>query len=308
MEELNPLEKVTVATWNILHTEQDEYEKRLDEVAANLDDVDVLLIQEALITENINMVTDLADRLEMHIAATGNTKTYHAEANKSVSGIAILSKLPIIESENIMLDNGYVEEAASAWIRMPSGREMLAICSHLEWGGPRTFARAKQAQQINDYVDIELKNKPYRSADAPVVVWGGDFNATPESLPIQYITGNAAVDNRGAFWVDAWATSGDGSEGYTNDPMSYWAEETARNAGIIHPQYVPKRRIDYIFVKDWAYGRPGYPFKTEVRGAESIYGEMVGSDHYAVVSHIWDPPTDVFIRPIPQIVRENLKK
>lgn len=305
---MNPDENIKIATWNILHTETEFYEDRLEEIIANMEDIDVLLIQEALFNDNINMAVDIADRLDMHIAITGNTSTYHAEQNKSISGLAILSRLPIISSEVILLDEGFVEEAVSAWLVMPSGRELLVVSSHLEWGGPRTYIRAKQAQQINNYVVKQLADKPYRSADAPVAIWGGDFNATPESLPIQYLIGNHTVDNHGAFWIDAWNVSGDGSEGYTNDPSTVWAAETARNVGIVHTEFIPARRIDYIFVQDWAYGRPGYPIKTEIRGNESIHGKTLASDHFALVSYIWDPPLDMYIRPMHSSVRKNLLK
>lgn len=308
LSEINPDEKVVVATWNILHTEVEYYEERLEEIVGHMDDVDVLLIQEALFRDDMNMTVDIANRLDMHIAITGSTKTYHAEPEKGVSGLAILSRLPILSTETILLEHGFVEEAISAWVRMPSGREMLVISSHLEWGGPKTYVRARQAKEINSFVLKELKDKPYRSGDAPVVVWGGDFNAVPDSLPIQYITGKMPVDNNGTFWIDAWETSGDGSEGYTNVASTVWAKETALNVGIIHPEVIPPRRIDYIFLYDWAYGRPGYPMNTEIRGNKSLYGDTLGSDHFAVVTELWDPPTDVYIRPLRTTVRDNLQK
>ena len=99
---------------------------------------------------------------------------------------------------------------------------------------------------------------------------------------IRFLTGLQILQGRSTHWIDAFASAGDGSPGYTwstNNPLM------APSATTTFAQPEHHRRIDYVFV--------GSPFKWRsgivVRSAAVVLkerGNVAPSDHYGVLADL----------------------
>ena len=117
--------------------------------------------------------------------------------------------------------------------------------------------------------------------DLPPVI-GGDFDATPDAASIRFLTGLQSLHGRSTHWIDAFASAGDGSPGYTWSSDNPFMAPHARST-FAQPEH--HRRIDYVFV--------GSPFKWPsgiiVRSAAVVLkerGEIAPSDHYGVLADL----------------------
>ncbi len=286
-------ELLTVATWNIM-TAPVSVLDRMSEAAAWLEDVDVLCVQEAVHTEPSEMGTAqiLAHNLGMHVVS--DTFQEGISYGRKVSwGTAILARLPVLTQNYIDLTpaGGNQSDASLALFETPNGYPLYVVSAHLEWGGTKEPARLTQAVLIEQ----EMKNraKEYQQAHGvePLIVMGIDANALPESDTLRYLTGLHAPAgiSESALWVDAWKTAGDG-DGFTSViEGNEHGIMTAKSMNTRNPLMTPSRRIDYLLVRDWVYGKPGMPVNAELRGTTSKLGKTLASDHYAVIAHLWDP-------------------
>lgn len=285
-----------VATWNLLASDVDLRE-RMEEAAAHLLDADIVLVQESRQDEGnpLSSAHILADQIGMKLASLANIPSRKSETKQYKYGTAILTKLPIIEEGLVDLKscNGVQDSASIAWLTAPSGRRILAVSAHLDWGGDREHIRLAQAIEIENEVRVRLTEYARTSTIEPISILGMDANALPDSDTIRYITGLGA-SNRfgGAQWVDLWSASGRGAGHTSVVSGNPYAVSTAISVGITRPEMIPDRRIDYLMARGWVYGRPGYPLDVEVRGQSSLLGKVLASDHRSVVATIWDPPID----------------
>ena len=90
------------------------------------------------------------------------------------------------------------------------------------------------------------------------------------------------------MWVDAWEVKGREYNYSTSNGELYWSKETASHKGIVLPQLLPQRRIDYIFSYEWVYGKVGSPLSF------NTFGSLTGkpneiSDHYGLWADIYAP-------------------
>lgn len=289
-------ETLKVATWNLLCSDVDLRE-RMEEAAAHVLDADIVLVQESRQDEgNVpSSAQVLADQIGMKVASPTNSPSRRPGESHYRYGTAILTKLPIIEEGTVDLRgcNGWQDYASIAWLTAPSGRRILAVSAHLEWGGDKENIRLAQAIAIENEVRVRLAEHARTTSVTPIALLGMDANALPESDTIRYITGlGAGIGFGGAQWVDMWAASGQGSGHTSVVSGNPYAVSTAISVGITRPEMVPDRRIDYLLARGWVYGRPGHPLDVEVRGQSSMLGKVVASDHRAVVATIWDPPIE----------------
>jgi endonuclease/exonuclease/phosphatase family metal-dependent hydrolase len=289
-------ERVRIATWNVLHPRFD-VPARTAEIARVLADCDVALLQEIAISDTYNSAEEIAEATGMRVASTAIVKFIPGEEHWSAT--AILTRLPVLRSMTVPT---ITSESAAAVIALPSGRELVAISAHLEWGGGEEATRVAQVQEIDRAAAALLSAHSSQvspsqassalasSADDPVVVLGGDFNALPESDTVRFLTGLASVNGRSTIWADAWGNSDD--PGYTNLPASNpLAAAIARKHGL-DPQGLPARRIDYLMARGWVWGKAGCSLSTSIRGTKAGPTGVFGSDHCAVVTDMWDPPRE----------------
>jgi len=237
----------------------------------HLQDADVICLQESWPEAR----AIISSKLKMHLFVLND-----------ISGCSILSKFPIISSQEISMPHvGTQGNAVLVSIKSSSGRIWNVISAHLAWGGHAEGHRRLQAISIDRAASI-AQEKNFGS----VTVLAGDLNCTPNSSTIRYLSGLEPLsDNTSTLWIDSWSYCRDATaNGFTVKPVNYLAASTAKQVGIIDPIQLPDRRIDYIFVKDWLYGRPGSPIMSETFGSE--FSPEFASDHDGVVVSLWDPP------------------
>ena len=158
------------------------------------------------------------------------------------------------------------------------GQLVNVFSSHGPWGFQNEGKRLRTAESINE--KAVYLNEQYTGS---ISVFGGDFNADPQSRSIRYLTGqDLASDNESStLWVDAHTLVGDSSNYTTTDHASnLYGQRTARSVGISHPEYLPKRRIDYILTYGWAYGKIGCP-------VDFGYLEHESGEEFSDHSSIW---------------------
>lgn len=263
-----------VLTWN-LWWQFGPWQERQPAIAAEFDrvDADVALFQEVWAIDGQDQAAQLAERSGYHIA---RTTTEDGEPQKF--GNAILSRWPIRSSKMVRLPNEQGEpshrSALSAIIETPAGPQVFTV-THLAWQYNAGPLRLQQLQKVVDLVD-EMRTE---GIEDPPPILAGDFNAVPDSDEIRRLTGLSASFSPDLIFTDCWAAVGDGP-GYT------WTRENPHAADALWP----RRRLDYVFVA-WPRQKPlGNPLKAELAGTGNP-GEIVPSDHYAVVVELDDRQT-----------------
>lgn len=113
-------------------------------------------------------------------------------------------------------------------------------------------------------------------------VLAGDFDATPDSSSIRFLTGLQGLNGHNTFWADAFAHGGDGSPGYTFTSDSPYVQPFME---AVFAQPIHYRRIDYVFV--------GSPIRWKPRlivTSAQVVGQYVDggapSDHYGVLADL----------------------
>lgn len=282
-------ERLRVLTLNLWHSD-DERDVRLRSAGALIDNVrpDVVTLQEVADPPDVNVVRLLANYTGLTVAALSRP----ARSPLSVSSsTAVLTSLTV-RDEGVQRDLPHAgvdcSSAVTAFLTATSGRPIEVTSVHLTHGGAREAARLDQAADLDTLLGTA-------SADDTTVlrVLAGDFNTVPDGDTHRFLTGRTAHKGWSTLWLDAWDTTRPGEDGVTSSPSNPWAVRTALRAGITDPSMLPARRIDYVFVHGWRYGRPGMPLECHVVGTEPICRDRVAllpSDHYAVVTDLWDPP------------------
>ncbi len=201
---------------------------------------------------------------------------------KYVCGNATFSKFPIVESHSV--DYREYEHMSLAYRSgvLPSvvtvieveGKRLCVVNNHLAWSYQNELYRKQQLEVAVHFVEDTVL--------ADVYVMVGDFNTTENTDSIRYLRGetHGSHEDEFTYWVDAFIHRGEAEEYATTGPDLPFAVETALRIGIFKPEELPARRVDYIMVKGWAYGRLGSPLnchRLDTRGF---------SDHYGVYSDL----------------------
>lgn len=277
-------ERVRVLTLNLWHL-PDRREDRLRAAARviNEEKPDVVALQEVARLGSSDSAHVLADLIGFDVAVCDPNLNGDKEG-----GVAVLTTLPQRASGTIhSLPATGRAAAATAYLEARSGRLLEVTSAHLTHGGGNEAARLNDAAYLNhllaDNVDFD---------DVLTMrVLAGDFNTAPGSDVHRYLTGKGVHDGSSTLWLDAWDLCGHGG-GVTSTADNPWAAVTATTKGIAFPSHLPRRRIDWVLVHGWRYGRPGMPLAARVTATRPVQvdGEPVlPSDHFAVMADIWDP-------------------
>lgn len=282
-------DKLKIITMNALHSPL-KLSERITRIAYEIkeENPDIVCLQE--IVFDLNNDTE-SSSLKILTEITGlsiiTTDPYY-ERYGHRSGTAILSRLNTFES-----GTGFIPEDISlscydscyAVLESDSGRPVIVFSIHGAWKGEREHIREKQFLALNSHAnELEIK---YCDRN-PIVLFCGDFNAVPDSSSLRFLTGLASLEGQGTYWVDCWDAVGKG-EGITSDPLSKLGQITARACGIMMPEMIPARRIDYTLVKGWAYGRAGSPLLSKIIGNTIDDEGYTPSDHYGIYTELWNP-------------------
>ena len=137
--------------------------------------------------------------------------------------------------------------------------------------------REQQVLAISNLVE-ELADP---SGFPPIVA--ADFDASPDSSSIRFMTGKQSLEGESTHFIDAWEVAGDGGPGFT------WTAGNPFNKEIIARYALGqnhRRRIDYIFI-----GSPFlYDTVVDVRSCKVVLDDPVdgeyASGHFGVFSEI----------------------
>lgn len=140
--------------------------------------------------------------------------------------------------------------------------------------------RFKQAREIDFFATTLLEKYP-----GSIIILNGDFNAVPESSTVRFLKGlDFDTNYYSTMWTDCYEACNPMEKGFTVNLKSPYAKRTASLVGITRPDLIPERKVDYVFVKGFAYGRPGSPVESYLLDVDSPYG--YASDHYGVYAKL----------------------
>lgn len=260
-------------TWNIWWR-FGPWEQRQPGLAAEIAavDADVVLLQEVWSDDGDDQAQILADAGGYHLA-----RSTRESGQPYRFGNAVLSRWPILRSQTFVLPGADGEpshrSAILTVLDAPHGPTAVAT-THLDWHYDQSTTRQRQLEALVPvFARWQREHAPEQA-----MVFGGDFNAMPDSDEVRRLTGLAAGYEPGLVFTDGWAA--------TNDDLGYtWTRE---NPNSPDAQW-PKRRLDYVFVS-WPRPKPtGNPVRSMLAGVEKHDG-VVPSDHYAVVVDLDDRP------------------
>lgn len=202
--------EISVVAYNI-KTARWEGRLQLDAIADAIAswDADIVLLQEVdknrSVTGGVDQAAYLGERLGMYSTFGSNV----AYTSTALYGTAILSRFPIVSSENTHLPKAAPGEQQRGLLHAVidvDGTQVSAYSTHLQNRSPA--ARVRQVGAIRDLL----------AGDELPKVMGGDFNAHPGSPEMR--TAVTYID-------DTWASVGVGG-------------------GFTHPSTNPRGRIDYL--------------------------------------------------------------
>lgn len=156
--------------------------------------------------------------------------------------------------------------------------------------GPFLFVNCKPSWELHCERERELQavriaNLVARHADRSAfpTILAGDFDATPDSAGMRFLSGLQSLNGQSVHYRDAWLCGGDGTAGHTWTDRNGLAREIIRR---VIQQRRHARRIDYIFL-----GSPhDYARFARVRSCRVVFSRprngVWASDHYGVYAEI----------------------
>jgi endonuclease/exonuclease/phosphatase family metal-dependent hydrolase len=256
------LRVITLNLWN----DEGPAEARLAQCARQLVALgpDVLLLQEVR-----RGSIDQAARLAAPLGADIVFETTRGDDPRGPVGNAILSRLPVVQRGACRLPAppGDPRSAVAAMVTTPRG-DMAVASAHLSWELEAAAVREQQVVALDRFV-----------RDAPSALprlVGGDFNCTPDSAAIRFMTGRTSLGGQSTYWRDAFVRIHPHEDGWT------WA----RRNPYVGQRVEPNRRIDYVFLAPPRSN--GLGSVLDARVVLDVPGEdgVFPSDHFGVYVEI----------------------
>ena len=145
------------------------------------------------------------------------------------------------------------------------------------WQFDRELNRERDAVALDKFIR-EISD----TAGFPPII-AGDFDATPDSASIRFLTGRQSLERRSTHYYDVWEAAGNREDGYTWTTKNDYARKTTERVWRLSNHH---RRIDYIFIGSPHYYR-GY---ARVVAAKVVLNKPEGknwpSDHFGVLAEI----------------------
>lgn len=206
-------------------------------------------------------------------------------------GNGVLSRLPFLEEEQVLLPNPMGHESRSLLYVLcatPHG-ELPLFVTHLDWQLELSHVRCQQVSFIVERMDAWLaraRQRPGAKLLPPVLA--GDFNAEPDSDEIRFLRGRHALPPsgggtpRGVYFNDCYIyCGGEEKAGVTFARSNCYAQMAGE----------PDRRIDYIFTALPDRKRRGEPLRAW-RCLDQPVNGIFASDHYGVAADIRIAPCE----------------
>lgn len=274
-------QKIKVASINLSNNTA-FYKDRIKAVffEAKKKTVDVLLLQE--ITqgekENLRSLAAKAGFVHSYIAPSPVVRRQGSIG----SSTGIFSRYPLHNADEMNL-TAWSGSTKGAYASVEfNGHNIFLLSVHLLRGAENGYIRLKQATLIEETAA--------RLSHGGKAIVGGTFNDIPDGDSVRYLKGRkASSETKSAFWVDA--TEGSAIEDHpTTRYNSLLGREAADNNGILFPELIPERKVDYLFSRGWVYGTAGMPVDAELFGVSQSKEGLGVSDHYGVLADFWFPP------------------
>ena len=288
------MKSLSFATWNILGDDLDRF-SRLTLIANEIRGLDFVAIQEVVLDEKnkIDTALILSELSGLKLASCVSGEVTNVITGQ-IQGTAILTKLEVV-TPNISISappdsvDGSSQEYkkyAAAVLRAPNNRLVFVCSVHLPWGAHNEVRRLKHSLYLDLQITEIMKSLPPES----ISILAGDFNTNANSESLRFLQGETTYAEKSTFWVDLWTEKGEGS-GFTFDPSinNPNLRETAYKSGIILPELMPARRLDFLLLKGWVFGRAGSPLRAGLLGDKPNLNNAFASDHFGVMGEIWNP-------------------
>jgi len=117
------------------------------------------------------------------------------------------------------------------------------------------------------------------------VVVGGDFNATPDTASMRFLTGRQSLDGTSTAYRDCWESTHGNEDGWTFDPRNPLS-------AIDEPGLDRGRRIDYLLVRCGDHG-PTLSVEDCRLALHRPLSGVMPSDHYGVVADLAAPAKEL---------------
>jgi endonuclease/exonuclease/phosphatase family metal-dependent hydrolase len=239
-------------------------------------DPDVLVLQEAVVTDDYDQVTE--------ILGDGYHITHHPLREKNGSGISIASRWPIGAVRELDLQVGprTVDFAASAQvadIHWPYDGPPLLLVNHKpSYRTNLEYERGRQAVLTAGFVEEIVARTGQH------VVLAGDFDAMPDAASVRFWRGVQALDGTSVAYRDVWQLTHGDEPGPTFAPsiMPLVTESWQNDID---------RRIDYIFIRCAGGGGPTMRVTQCERVLDAQVDGVWGSDHFGVTVDFGAPTT-----------------
>lgn len=205
-----------------------------------------------------------------------------------VFGSAVLSRWPIdggaYHPLPLVDDDGFV--ASVPWELLQVRTAGLDVFScHLAAAPRDSHHRRLQVLAIDGIITAAQGDlddgafTPGQVRDGMPPILCGDFNAEPDSDEIRFLCSLTGLEDRTAFYQDAWRVAGDGP-GYTQD----WRTNPIAEAMNVH-----RKRIDYVFVGDpfQRRGGAGRILSAQLAFHDSLTGTLASDHAGLVVDIVW---------------------
>lgn len=159
--------------------------------------------------------------------------------------------------------------------------------------GPFLLVNSKTSWQLHlerererQVVTIARLVEEYADPEGLPAIVAADFDASPDSASIRFMTGRQSLDGCSTHFLDAWEIAGDGTPGHT------WTSDNPFNRAIIS-RYTGgethRRRIDYIFVgSPFLFGKRVHIQSCKVVLDKAVNG-IHASGHFGVYAEITCP-------------------
>ncbi len=189
-------------------------------------------------------------------------------------GNAVVSRFPIQRRESLALPSTAEDPRRAIYCALETPGGILPFfTTHFSWEMWHSPRRESQAVALDEFVAA-------RAGDLPPILTG-DFNASPDSDTVRFLTGRASLQGRGAYYRDAWHRRHPHEDGYTwSDRNPYAVRWIERN-----------RRLDYVFVGPIREDGWGAILDSRVvldmPGTDGVFA----SDHFGVYAEIGVSPT-----------------
>lgn len=270
-----------ILTLNVLHNDWYQ-EERARQVAQEIEalEPDHVILQEVSVNGKIEENPVIKSIMEHTNLSVDHAVPYgNNQYNDHL--ITLGRKLLIVNRGKLCTSNESHRASFVVYATAPN-QHFTIFNYHGYWGGQNQHIREKDIVEINS-----TANKLELLHPNNTIVLGGDFNSDANSSVARYLEGLQSLKDTGTYWVDTWKYSGvPQSSGYTLDSRNLLGHMTAKTVGITSPECNPNRRIDFLYVKGWVYGKSGMPIKTKLCFTDTHGGETTASDHYGIYSEI----------------------